>query len=191
MASASDDFNRADNADIGTTWDVQTGSNPFKIVSNAATPNSLAADSAETYNGITFANDQFSQVTLTAVTGHVGADDTGIGVGVRMAAAAATQYRIIGDDSSSIIAKVVSGAYTKLTSNTTGFTAGDVLYGEASGTTITGKKNGAANLSTTDAAIGSGRAGIIYSSSITAATIDNWSGGDLSAADTLMGAICT
>lgn len=126
---ATDDFNRADNADLGVNWDVQTGETAFKIVSNRALPTAISSDASERYVGVAFANDQSSQATLAAGAGGLGSTvGEGIGVLVRSSASARTFYRTVVSTAGSEIAKFVAGTYTQLTTNGTAWAATDVVF---------------------------------------------------------------
>jgi hypothetical protein len=61
---ASDNFTRADNADLGTAWDPcsgESGPNGFEIFSNAAVPSNNGQDCSETNNTVTWPPDQYSE----------------------------------------------------------------------------------------------------------------------------------
>lgn len=184
MASATDNFNRADSSDLGTNWSVQTGEGAWKIVSNQAEPSSLEGDAVENYNAITFANDQYSEATIKALTAAAGLG-RGPGVACRCSTSAHTYYRSIatttvsGDNHE--LLKVVAGSYTSLATADADFAINDVMRIEAQGTTIRTKKNGTTQISVTDSSIASGRGGVGYSSSAESAQLDDWAGGDLAA----------
>ena len=174
---ATDDFNRANSADLGTSWDVVTGNQSFQITSNAATPLNVVLDAAESYNAVTWPNDQYSQVLIPVVgTGVLG---SGTGVGVRISASVETLYRIVVSDSGSEMGKFVTGTFTQLATNSTVWANGDTAYTSVVGTTLQVKRNGTNLYSGTDSAIASGRAGITHSSTSQAGVnVDNWEGGD-------------
>lgn len=182
MADYTDDFNRADAA-LTTPWSVITSENNFTITGNNVEPVTLGSDSAVRY-GNTFADNQYSQFTLITLTGGSSGSDAGIGPALRAASGARTYYRILinaAATNNTFIAKMVGGSYTILSGSddTVAWAASDVVRGEAEGTTIRLKRNGGEVLSVTDASIASGQAGLTYSSTITAADIDDWGGGDL------------
>jgi hypothetical protein len=178
---ATDNFNRIDAADIGATWDVMTTETAFEIASNAAAPQNPSADCGETYNGVTFANNQYSQVTL-ANSVSTGGAGTGVGVTVRASAVARTYYRVVCASAGTELGVMNAGSYTALKSDATAWTVGDTVRLEVSGTSLTVKRNGStiSALSTTDSAIASGRAGIANSGISSAGVrVDDWDGGDL------------
>ena len=67
---ASDNFDRADQDPLAGNW-TQTGSGAvvFRLASNAVTMNGFSNDREAFWNAETFADDQYSQVTLTAESG--------------------------------------------------------------------------------------------------------------------------
>ena len=178
---ASDDFNRADNADLGTNWDAGVGeTDVFKILTNAAAFTSNF-DVDETWNVLTPPNDQYATSTLKATA----ADGVGIGFGVtvRRSVAARTYYRLVGNASGYELGRRNAGTFTSMASGSgTTFAAADKITLEYFGSTPTLKKNGVAFGSPpTDSSIASGRFGVCYSSTAAANdAIDAWEGGDFS-----------
>ena len=196
---ASDTFVRANNADLGTSWDECTGEpqpGGFDISSNTAIPIAVSGDSSETNNAATWPNDQYSQVTLTNPTANgVGA---GSGPVCRAATGATvTRYRLIGNASGYDFARFVAGAYTSLSSGSgTTFAATNTLYLEVKTNGANAdwicKKNGTSFASGTDTSpVASGRAGIAHSGPSTTAALSAWEGGDFGAtvAQTIPGII--
>jgi len=180
---ATDSFTRANNADLGTAWDVPTGGAAFKVASNAATPTFLESDAMESNNSATWPNDQYAQCAVTVV-GTV--STTGLGPAVRMATGALTFYRCVASHAATNnveLAKFVSGSYTQLALRTQAWTDGDVLRVEVSGTTLKMFRNGTQlGANVTDSSIASGRAGIGYSGAVTSGSLDDWEGGDFTTA---------
>jgi len=191
---ATDDFDRADNADLGANWtplsDGNNGGDNFAIVSNAAkSPD--AVDSCEAYTGITWPDDQWSEVTLSATLAN--GQGAGSGPAVRCAAPGTiTQYRFIGNGSGWELGYFVTGSHTTIATDTTPtFTAGDRLYLEVQGTTLIAKKNttngsGGTQVTTAQTTgngnIATGRAGIAHSSGDVTTAIASWQAGDFAAA---------
>jgi len=183
---SSDNFDRANNADIGANWDSNTGT--MKIVSNRVEASNLSSDAVETWNADSFGDDQFSQATLSVVSDS-GAE-SGFGVGVRWASGTTkTGYWAVARVSSNAVdlyvAKFVAGAYTLLGSGNADFANGDVMRFEVEGQnpniTLRVKKNGTTVLTVSnETSIGSGRPALAYSSggTINTPAIDDWSGGD-------------
>lgn len=194
---ATDDFNRANNADLGANWtpisDGNSGGDNFTITSNAAVSTGPdAADCCEGYTGISWPNDQWSEVTY----GTAGADALGAGDGPCVRTVAGTPstfdyYRLIASGAGWELGKFVDGAFTSIASGAgTTWADGDRAYLEVQGTTLIVKKNttngaGGTTVTTqTDSSIASGNPGIAHSTSDTASKIDSWQGGDFVAGGT-------
>lgn len=189
-----DNFTRADNADLGTDWTPVTGDGTFKIASNTATPTSLAADAAERWSTNTFANDQYSQATISAISG-VGTDE-GIGVCIRASNSARTYYRAVanteGAGVNTYLGKVVAGTYSQLATGTVAWAAGDIIKIEISSNTLTCYRNGVSVCSVgSETSIPSGWAGVSFSSDMNTSAFSAWEGGDVGGGgDTLWAQSC-
>jgi hypothetical protein len=186
MATSTDDFNRA-NAPLGSDWTVLTTGAAMQIASNAAsTGDPTTSDQVETWNAVSFGNDQFSE--LQWITIPDGGAETGFGPGVRWdTGTVKTGYWMVcnttaGNDT--FIAKMVSGSYTLLAQGDVNWAVNDVARLEIEGTTLRCKKNGIQQFTTTDAAISSGRPALCYSSTTSSPSVDNWQGGDIGGAAT-------
>lgn len=187
---ASDNFTRANSADLGTNWDENTadpGTGGFDIVSNTASVANTGLDCSETYNAVSSPNDQYSECTFGATT----ADGLGVGCGVvcRSAVAARTYYRVVGCGSGYELGRSVAGTFTSLSSGAgTTFAVGDKLRltVKTNGANADWAllKNGVQFASGTDTSpIASGRFGIGYSSSApNSFTLTAWEGGDFGSA---------
>lgn len=179
---ATDNFNRANANPIGGNWTTITGLSAMQIVSNAATPSSLSPnDCGSYYNAVTWPNDQYSQAKLTVVDTKT--DGSGIGVAVRVAAAALTAYRVVLTHASPgtnvSLQRFLAGAFTRLWDRGAAFVDGDLVRLEVQGTTLRVFINGVqVGADFTDTNIASGNAGISYSSVATSASLDDWEGGD-------------
>jgi hypothetical protein len=182
MANATDDFNRANNADLGTNWTVFTGVAPWSIVGNAVAP-ALASNCAEYWEPTGFTTNQYSQATITAISGNPGGD-VGVGLLVRCAVGATTTYLCAVQTGTTVLGKVVATTYTQIATTTaTGFAVSDLVRLEVEGTTLRCKKNGGTVLTQTDSSISTEtRVGICYKPTLTDADLDDWEGGDLVAA---------
>jgi hypothetical protein len=187
VATASDNFNRANETPIAGNWTNFQGT--FNLATNAATPASPAsADAGTKWNANTFGADQFSQADLT-VSGANGADQ-GLGLVLRTdGAASPTQYRIVADHNATLnisIARQNAGVFAGLKQVTQAWTDGDTWRVEIKGFIISVYRNGGLVTTFDDSASGSkiasGQVGIGFSSSETSASLDNWSGGDLAVA---------
>ena len=178
-ALASDDFNRADNVDLGTSWDVTPGGDSrFGIGGNAAVPSNFSVDCSESNNSIAWPSNQYAQAKVT-VTGTDGVS-SGIGIALRMSTSAMTYYRFVVDKAASnnvAIDKFIAGTFTTLARFTSAWTDGDVLQARAIGDRLEVYRNGTLLGSVGDNSILTGRAGIAYSSNETSASLDDWEGG--------------
>lgn len=176
-----DDFNRANANPIGAPWVTVTGVSAMQITSNAGAPSTLASDCAARYDGgVSWNADQYSQAAIT-VTGTTA--NTGPFVSVRVSSTANTQYFLAankGGSNNVTLGKFVAGAFTQIWQRTKAITDGDVIRLEVIGTTLRAYINGVQlGADSTDASIATGAAGMGYSSTTTAATLDNWEGGSL------------
>jgi hypothetical protein len=180
--TAFDDFNRADNTNLGSDWTTIGGALARSpgISSNGATccpdvPN----DESTALWMAPFTPDQFSQITV------VGVSDVIIGVVVRGSKAEATAYfcgkdrNSFSDDGLRIVRWSVN-AFELTTSTDTTLTSGDVLRLEVVGTTLTCSINGSTVLTASNTALASGQPGFLLQSAVSGgAAVDDWSGGEL------------
>lgn len=181
--AVTDNFNRADGG-LGANWSTISGEGTGQVVSNQAETNSVGTDCVVRYSATTFGNDQYGQVkVVSSTTGSVG-----LGAMCRGSDSARTYYFAYGKVATGgtwFLKKRVAGTASDLTSGSVDVAANDVMYIEASGTSISLKKNGVTVLGPiTDSAIASGWAGFIVfvdSGVVGDAVIDDWEGGDLSA----------
>ena len=143
--------------------------------------------SGSIYNA-TFANDQYSQITRSYISGG------GMGAGVRLSGTTAATFcgyglMVMDDHNESAycaIYKITNGVLTALGSTYTFTpTAGDTFKLTVSGSTLTAYRNGSVwtsvgtNGVATDSTYTSGKAGIIGFGSWQDTRADNWLGGDL------------
>lgn len=175
---ASDNFNRADNVDLGATWDVVPTRTNCQIVGNRARAGALGnANCTESYNGVSWPNDQYSETTLGANLNATGS----AGPAVRCSTSDWSQYAVICDTGGAHLVKFVAGAFTGLGDYTAvPPVAGDVVRLEIQGTNLTVKVNGATVLGPIgDSDIAAGRTGIyIEEAAAGDHEIDAWAGGD-------------
>lgn len=169
-----DNFNRADNADLGANWTPVT--DQLQIIGNTVQLFS-GNDATERYSAVTWTANQSSEAKITAAAAT--SAGVGYGVSVRCASAANTCYRlVINGDGEWELGRVVAGAFTSMASGTTSYSAGAVLKLSAIGTTITSTYNGSQLNSQTEGTISTGSPGLAYSSSIASGNIDDWTGID-------------
>jgi hypothetical protein len=188
MTTFTDDFNRANNADLGTNWTPVTGSVAWSVSGNAAQADTGGSRCAEYVNTFTPANDQYAQAALGTVDTAPGADQPpGGGPAVRVATGANTYYGALANSLSTSeieLVKVVAGTLTSLGTYTAGAApvTGDTIRIEASGTTIRVLHNGTERINVSDSSISSGQVGINGLAWNNIPTLDNFDGGDLGAA---------
>lgn len=176
---ATDTFTRADEAPLASPWtDIGLGTT-MKLSTNAVTPTTLGNDAGAFQANVPGPPDQYSQCTVT-MTG-AGGNGEGPGPGVRMAAGGNAYALTLNHNATNNVqlTKIVGGGFTGLWQRTQAFTDGDLFALEIRGTTLIARYKGTPiGANTTDSALAAGSPGMFYSSVETAATIDNWEGGD-------------
>lgn len=156
-----------------STWSILHGG--FSINTNGVY-SSLSQDGLAQWTAGNFNNNQYSQITLTALS-----SGNYIGTAVRTQDGVFSGYFVYTDSNTAYqIQKYVNGVQTILVNNAgTPFQAGDVLRLEISGTTLTLKRNGSVVTTTTDATFSSGRPGVAGNGTATTTRGDDWSAGDV------------
>lgn len=190
MATYSDNFNRADSgasSGWGANWTHYQEGSPTnsgaEILSNQARITTSFTLRTAAWNGGSVGANQFSQATVVAVP-----IDGGSHVAVRKTDG--NNFYSAGQLNLTTIrmVKYVAGAQTTLATDTIVVANGDVLRLEVSGTSLNLYINSVLRLGpVTDSDLSTGQPGIRTTNTT---DWDNWSGGDLAAADTLMGQIC-
>lgn len=172
-------FALPDSSDLGALFDpngADASNLGLRILSNAAQTPAAAAgsDGSESYNGITFPLDYYTEVTYGA-TSAAGAG-AGVGPTVRMINGTLTFYRAIGNASGYGLSSAVAGSFASLSTGASPtFTAGDRLGLGIRGSTWSLWKNGVQFATSTDSAISAAnRGGIGYSSTDTGTTASSW-----------------
>jgi len=165
MASASDDFNRADAGTLGANWTAwaPAGDGP-DIVSNQAKGGLSASINAAFYSGVSFAGDHEAQVTKGNASDYQGP-------AIRMAAATGYVYFNHGS-----IQKVIAGVNSQIAAATS-FASGNTAKIRIIDDDLEWWKNGSSDGTVTDASIGSGGAPGVYFYDNTG-TVDGWSATD-------------
>lgn len=171
---ATDDFNRADGG-LGGNWTTMLfpGGAP-EIISNKVGRND-AAQCGAYHTGITWPNDQYSQVSIAAAVSKVRVLVRAVNI-----AGEANFYmlQVSTIDTAIGLYKYINGVgFTALATGTATVVNGDVIYCEAQGTSIAGKINGATVLTATDSAITSGSPGF-HVMDLGSDRIDNFEGGN-------------
>lgn len=181
MASASDDFNRADSTNLGANWTEDSGD--WEITSNTLRQQTSAGYMKVRYTGTAPAtNDHESEVDGRSDDAYVG-----FGAFVRGAASSTvTYYAFLGFGGDAFyLVEITAGAENIL--DTGSACASATTYNarvRAEGTAITGYRNDVSDASATDASLTSGGWGAMTYDILDAANrwIDNWAGADVGAA---------
>ena len=186
MASATDDFTRADSATLGSNWTQAKGhgGTPGVLSNQAYDPNGDGTRTGAYYSATSFGNDQFSQATVINVaTFYQAVTVRGITSGtLRNYYAGGHANNDTGHKKYTIWKEVASVISILANHASEVVTANDVLYLEVSGTTLTLKANGVTKVTTTDSDLSSGQPGLRDDHNVgSTAMFDDWSGGDLSA----------
>jgi hypothetical protein len=126
----------------------------------------------------TFTDNQYAQIKLAKF-----ASSSRVGVCVR-ANTTGTGYLLVASASEYLLIKRVSFSFVLLRAASLAFSVNDILSLEASGTTLTCKKNGTSFWTATDSDIASGNPGVadLSSNALDFTAGDDWEGGDLVAA---------
>jgi hypothetical protein len=175
---ATDNFNRANAANLGANWTALNGN--IGVDTNAAYANGAGLEIGVIWNADVFGNDQYSQATLTANGGAAA-----IGVLVRGTAGSGGTYYsyYIGGGGDGFLAHTIAGTWVQIGATDSGVWAvNDVLRLEAQGTTLRVYRNGSLFRTVTDTNIASGSAGLSGFDASTGTKVDTWEGGNIAAA---------
>jgi len=182
-----DNFDRADNADLGTNWDLVNSLTTWKILSNHAEPsNPVATDNIEVINTPKIPIDQFASANLTVVS----TDTAGAGVGLvlRGITSATTLYRCVishGATTNTRISRYNAGAGTVLvTTNIASWTDGDrflfTIQTTGANARLALYRNGVEVASVIDTSpLLTGAPGLVLSTNVTSAQADNFQAGSM------------
>jgi len=169
--SETDTFTTADSSDLGANWDAYddgSGLVPCRISNNAAANSTTDTRCYEGFNHYLPTANQYVEVTLAIDHGGDFTATREFGALVRMTDPASSfsgyvcQARTPGTASTARIRRIDAGSSSTLINDdgTITWVDGDVLRCEASGSTITLKRNGVTIISWSDATYASGRGGI-------------------------------
>jgi hypothetical protein len=176
LTDVSDDFTRANAANLGANWTDAIGGHD--LVSNQAQGETAGTDHVSVWAGAALGADHEVQVTLGNLQ-----NATRYGGGV-VRWSGTSGYAFITDGSSGAghteLAKWTSGSYSVLQAIATTFSNGDVLKLTVSGTTLRCYKNGAqVGADETDSDFSTGQPGV---ETYGTALLDDWSATDGAAA---------
>lgn len=188
---AVDSFNRTNSNSLGAGWTTVTAgwdSTGFAIVSNAAAPQALTGDDLEIYTGTSFGNDQYGQVKVTVAGINSG---SGVGIALRGATDGSCYSIVVCKKATSnieIARRNAGNAYTFLANPTASWVDGDTLKAKIVGNVITVYQNGVQVESpvtdSSGSALTTGAPGIVYSTSITSGSLDDFEADTIVAAET-------
>lgn len=178
---ASDNFNRANETPLAAPWTKNGGTGNFNLVSNGVQA-SVSDDKYYYYAGAVSSPDQYSQATMVSAPSS---QDWGPAVRIGGAGHTTTPEGYFFDvyigGSSGGVQKHVNGAFTIIAATASSVAPGDTLRIEVEGTALRGYKNGVLLTSTTDTSLASAGNGVGFFIYETGGSIDDWSGGDLTA----------
>lgn len=171
-ASASDNFNRANNNSLGSDWvEVEDGASDLRIASNELICDDQGqVDRAFAYWNTSFPSNQEASIEYRSHVSAVNEPESGPAVRIDTASTITsfTGYVALCDPAGQrvrllkYISQSLSGSGTTLATVTSiTFTAGDVFKISAQGVTIKVLRNGATIIEVSDSGIASGRPGIV------------------------------
>jgi hypothetical protein len=186
---ATDNFVRANENPITAPWAGDSVDQDLQLLNDGVTTIINADSSVASYSGITWADDQWSEVTATASD----ATKTALaGVVVRASTSASTFYLFYvtlpasGGSVSWGLNKLVSGTNTSIATGTTPFAVGQTIRLSVQGTTIKAYANGTLVATKTDSSIAAGNPGLYDYTTFNwtvSTALGNWIGGDFSGPD--------
>lgn len=183
---ATANFTGTDLAELGASWDSGYSNGvAFRILTNRAQPNTFNSVAYESYNGITWPNNQYSEIDIVSTWGG----ENIAGVMLRAANPSTDTFYVTyvyaftsGTDTGMEIAKSIANSYTTLANDTaSAWVAGDRIKGAVLETGLYLFKNGSEILAASDSDISSGRGGMyaLYFGAGGNVFLDNWAGGEV------------
>jgi hypothetical protein len=177
-----DDFNRADNTDLGAAWDAgYTGNANLQILSNGVQSTSTTLDAVETSNVVALPNDQWGSLKIR----QWGTGNQGFAVVLLRCADPPTKtcYEFMASTGTGVartrIARWNSGTPIPLIGNATlNWNHGDVLRGEVRGNVLALYQNDALVMAVADNTLTAGRAGILmFTNPLTECVVEEFAAG--------------
>src|SRR6478609_7827815 len=111
-ALATDDFNRADAANLGANWTQGGGAGTrFTLTSNTAAQNAGTPPSIDFYNAVVWPANQYAKCTIAVLDTLA---DSGPGPAVRISSSALTLYFAQCNTADPRLYKSVAGTFTQL-----------------------------------------------------------------------------
>jgi hypothetical protein len=190
MASYTENFTGSDDDALNASnWsDGINGGGTMEMLinTNAARPFALNTDIGQCWVANTFTDAQYAVATLVALT-----SGAAVGVSVRCSPPASSNryYAYVGLSGDRFLIRNNAGAVTALGHVATGASVSDLYRLEANGATLTAIRNGSTDTDVgpqTDATFSDGAPGVAGYNTSTAARVDDWEGGDLGGATSLL-----
>lgn len=178
---ASDPFTGT-GADLGANWTAHTLFSGWQRASDEAEALASGAN-VDLYTALAAPNDCYASIVIGTVRETTA--DSGVGPGVRWNAATQDGYFSQSNSTDTRLYKVTNaGGFVQLGATGAAAAVSDVIELQASGTTITLKRNGTAICGTplTDSSIASGRAAMWGYNAGVACKVASWEFGSLAAA---------
>ena len=181
---AADNFTRANENPLsgGGKWSAITitGFGAVQLLSNQVVPTVVNLQDNSAYTGIAWPNDQYAEIVVAA-------DATGCTIGAccRMSTGNMYYTQVVGPlgvgTATQYISKYVANAGTNIVNIPVTLAVGSVVRLEVQGTTLTAKINGVTMLTTTDASLASGSAGLFAygTPGVANAAIAYWDAGSI------------
>lgn len=177
MASASDNFNRADEVLVNPPWVSQNGFPP-QILGNDITANAVATQSPVYWSTVTtvFTANHYSQIRFIA--GVAGSAYVYALCRASSSDPTSNRYILRSDGTTTTIRKLVSGTESELVNCGVGMASGDIMRLQVLGNVITAFKNGSQIGQIVDNDLASGQPGCSVFD--TASAADDWEAADVS-----------
>jgi hypothetical protein len=177
MASFSDDFNRADNTDLGAGWAEVSGD--WSIISNRLSPGVDTGTVILRAAGAMDSSDHSAQVTIAVPA------VASLGVWCRGNSNISSGYLWRNDGSTWDLFSVVSSTFNVIATYAEPAAPGDVARVQAVGSTIKAFVNGIERASVTDTAVASGTSVGLRTGTVTGIRYDDFTAADVTAGATL------
>jgi hypothetical protein len=177
VTSFSDDFNRANNTDLGAGWVEVSGD--WSIASNQLSPGAAGGTIILRAAGAMATSDNYAQVTIAATAA------VSQGVWCRGNSNITSGYLWRNNGTSWDLFSVVGGSFTSIGTYTAAAAPGDVAKVQAVGSTIKGFVNGVQRVSVTDTGVTTGTSVGIRGESSGSLRYDDFTAADVTAGATL------
>jgi hypothetical protein len=177
VTSFSDDFNRANSTDLGTSWVEVSGD--WSIASNQLSPGAAGGTIILRAAGAMATNDHYAQVTIAATAA------VSQGVWCRGNSNITSGYLWRNNGTSWDLFSVIGGSFTIIGTYTAAAVAGDIAKVQAVGSTIKGFVNGVERVSVVNTGVTAGTSVGIRGESSGSLRYDDFAAADVTAGATL------